>query len=99
MPTAPQRPRALVIHEVWRELRGVQALSGPQGAPLSRTVKLILDPLVIRPLQHPECAGPLVTAEGAARLAELIRAAAVVLADTAGWFALFKRVRRLMRIT
>ncbi|GIG68566.1 hypothetical protein [Phytomonospora endophytica] len=99
MPTAPQRPRALVIHEVWRELRGVQALSGPQGAPLSRTVKLILDPLVIRPVQHPHCAGPLVTAEGAARLTELIRAAGAVLADTAGWFALFKRVRRLMRIT
>ncbi|MEV0645610.1 hypothetical protein AB0I28_10130 [Phytomonospora sp. NPDC050363] len=99
MPTVPQRPRALVLHEVWRELRGVQSLSGPQGAPLSRTVKLILDPLVIRPVSHPECAGPLVAADGAALLRELVTSAAGVLAATADWFALFKRVRRLLRIT
>ncbi|MFJ2557840.1 MULTISPECIES: hypothetical protein [unclassified Streptomyces] len=93
------RPRAMVLHEVWRELDGVDALSGPQGGPLSRTVKLVLDPLVIRPVLHPRCAGPLVTADGAALLATLVHAAGGTLRATAAWFALLKRVRRELRIT
>ncbi|MEV0040759.1 hypothetical protein [Streptomyces sp. NPDC050804] len=93
------RPRAMVLDEVWRELAGVGPLSGPQGGPLSRTVKLVLDPLVIRPVLHPQCAGPLVTADGAALLAALIHAAADVLRATADWFTLLKQVRRALRIT
>ncbi|MFD5783045.1 hypothetical protein [Streptomyces sp. NPDC126933] len=93
------RPRAMVVDEVWRELDGVGPLSGAQGGPLSRTVKLILDPLVIRPVLHPQCAGPLVTAEGAALLATLTHAAADVLRSTAAWFTLLKQVRRGLRIT
>ncbi|MFI6699708.1 hypothetical protein ACIBJC_12160 [Streptomyces sp. NPDC050509] len=93
------RPRAMVLHEVWRELDGVGALSGPQGGPLSRTVKLVLDPLVIRPVLHPRCAGPLVTADGAALLATLVHAAGDTLRAAAAWFALLKRVRRELRIT
>lgn len=102
MPTTrpdPVRPRAQVIFEVWRELPGVAALSGGHGGPLTRTVKLILDPLVIRPVRYPLCAGPMVTPEGQRLLVALIRDAAEVLRRTADWFALFKRVRRELRIT
>lgn len=89
----------MVLDEVWREMRGVEALSGPQGGPLRRTVKLILDPLVIRPVQHPACAGPMLTADGATLLAARVHAAADVLRATAAWFVLLKRVRRAARIT
>ncbi|MFE2495864.1 hypothetical protein [Streptomyces scopuliridis] len=98
-PSRGARPRAMVLDEVWRELDGVGPLSGPQGGPLSRTVKLLLDPLVIRPVLHPQCAGPLVTAEGAALLAALIHASADALRATAAWFTLLKQVRRVLRIT
>ncbi|MGW0252285.1 hypothetical protein ACWDYH_37230 [Nocardia goodfellowii] len=89
----------MVLDEVWRELDGVEALSGPQGGPLRRTVKLLLDPLVIRPVQNPSCAGPLVTADGATLLATRVHASADVLRATAAWFTLLKQVRRAMRIT
>ncbi|MER8072921.1 hypothetical protein ABTZ59_32045 [Streptomyces sp. NPDC094034] len=98
-PRGTARPRAMVLDEVWRELDGVGPLSGPQGGPLSRTVKLLLDPLVIRPVLHPQCAGPLVTAEGVALLAALIHASADALRATAAWFTLLKQVRRGLRIT
>ncbi len=89
----------MVLDEVWRRIEGVEALSGAHGGPLSRTVKLVLDPLVIRPVQHPACAGPIVTAEGAALLSARIGAAAPTLRATAAWFVLFKQVRRGLRIT
>ncbi|MEV6069081.1 hypothetical protein AB0L82_21240 [Nocardia sp. NPDC052001] len=94
-----RRPRAMVLDEVWRRLDGVEALSGPHGGPLRRTVKLILDPLVIRPVQHPECAGSILTADGAVLLTARINAAADVLRATAAWFTLLKQVRRALRIT
>lgn len=89
----------MVLDEVWREMDGVEPLSGPDGGPLSRTVKLILDPLVIRPVQNPVCAGPIVTADGAQLLATRVHASADVLRATAAWFMLLKRVRRALRIT
>ncbi|MCP2295068.1 hypothetical protein APR11_001475 [Nocardia amikacinitolerans] len=89
----------MVLDEVWRKLDGVEALSGPQGGPLRRTVKLVLDPLVIRPVQHPSCAGAILTADGATLLATRIYAAADVLRATAAWFTLLKQVRRALRIT
>ncbi|QBS42092.1 hypothetical protein [Nocardia sp. CS682] len=89
----------MVLDEVWRKLDGVEPLSGPHGGPLRRTVKLILDPLVIRPVQHPACAGPIVTADGAVLLAARVHAAADVLHATAAWFTLLKQVRRALRIT
>ncbi|MCP2330262.1 hypothetical protein G443_000532 [Actinoalloteichus cyanogriseus DSM 43889] len=88
-----------MLDEVWRGLHGVEALSGPRGGPLSRTVKLVLDPLVIRPALHPECAGPVVTEDGAALVTAPLHAAADRLRDTAAWFVLVKRVRREERIT
>jgi hypothetical protein len=89
----------MVLDEVWRRLAGVEALSGPHGGPLRRTVKLILDPLVIRPVRHPLCAGPVVTAEGAVQLTARVLAAADVLRATAEWFTLLKQSRRTLRIT
>ena len=89
----------MVLAEVWRQLDGVDALSGPHGAPLSRTVKLLLDPLVIRPVQHPECAGPMLTPDGETLLATLINAARDRLEATAAWFTKLKQVRRSLRIT
>lgn len=94
-----RRPRALVLDEVWRGLDGVEALSGPHGGPLRRTVKLILDPLVIRPMQYPACAGAILTDDGATLLAGRVHAAADLLRATAAWFALLKQVRRALRIT
>lgn len=89
----------MVLDEVWRKLDGVEPLSGPHGGPLRRTVKLILDPLVIRPVQHPACAGPIVSADGAVLLAARVHAAADVLRATAAWFTVLKQVRRALRIT
>ncbi|TQC50847.1 hypothetical protein EEB14_01820 [Rhodococcus sp. WS4] len=89
----------MVLDEVWRKLDGVEPLSGRDGGPLSRTVKLILDPLVIRPVQNPLCAGPIVTADGAQLLAARVYASADALRATAAWFTLLKRVRRALRIT
>ncbi|BDT93496.1 hypothetical protein IFM12275_34720 [Nocardia sputorum] len=89
----------MVLDEVWRKLGGVEPLSGPHGGPLRRTVKLLLDPLVIRPVQHPLCAGPILTADGAVLLEARIQAAADVLRATAAWFTVLKQVRRTLRIT
>ncbi|MEV6431362.1 hypothetical protein [Nocardia sp. NPDC051463] len=89
----------MVLDEVWRRLDGVEPLSGPHGGPLRRTVKLILDPLVIRPVQNPLCAGSILTADGATLLATRMHAAADVLCATASWFTLLKQVRRALRIT
>jgi hypothetical protein len=89
----------MVLDEVWRRLDGVEPLSGPHGGPLRRTVKLVLDPLVIRPVQHPLCAGPILTADGAVLLEARIQAAADVLRATAAWFTVLKQVRRTLRIT
>lgn len=89
----------MVLDEVWRTLDGVDALSGPQGGPLSRTVKLVLDPLVIRPVLNPSCAGSMLSADGAVLLATLVNAQADKLRATAAWYTLLKQVRRAARIT
>ncbi|WP_459549980.1 hypothetical protein [Nocardia sp. X0981] len=89
----------MVLDEVWRGLAGVEALSGPQGAPLRRTVKLILDPLVIRPVRYPSCGGAILSADGATLLAARVHAQADTLRATAAWFTLLKQARRRLRIT
>lgn len=89
----------MVLDEVWRGLDGVEALSGPQGGPLRRTVKLILDPLVIRPVQHPLCAGTVLCADGVALLTSLVLAHSDALRACADWFTVLKQVRRALRIT
>lgn len=89
----------MVLDEVWRGLDGVEALSGPQGGPLRRTVKLILDPLVIRPVQHPLCAGTVLCADGVTLLTSLVLAHSDALRACADWFTVLKQVRRALRIT
>ncbi|WP_240505482.1 hypothetical protein [Nocardia mangyaensis] len=89
----------MVLDEVWRGLDGVDALSGPHGGPLRRTVKLIVDPLVIRPMQHPACAATVLDADGVTLLTALVHARADVLRDCAAWFTVLKQVRRALRIT
>lgn len=94
-----RRPRAIVLDEVWRGLDGVDALSGADGGPLRRTVKLILDPLVLRPMQHPGLASSVLDADGIALLTALVHARSDALRACAAWFVVMKQVRRTLRIT
>jgi len=46
---AVAHPRRAVIDRAWRAIGpGVEVLSGDDGGPLRRTVKRIIDPLVLR---------------------------------------------------
>ncbi|MFJ5259828.1 hypothetical protein ACIQAC_05035 [Streptomyces sp. NPDC088387] len=97
--TGERRPRAMVIDRAWRGLGpGPQALSGPGGAPLTRTVKLIVLPLIVRPALRPELAADFLDAREAAQLDALIRESGAVLAATAQWFTLLKKTRRALGI-
>lgn len=99
-PVAVARPRRAVIEEAWRGLGpGVELLSGPDGGPLRRTVKRILDPLVLRLRSNPHYSAPTLTAEVAEQLAQVIAAHADELRAAAGWFELLKAERRRLRIT
>jgi hypothetical protein len=96
---ASMLPRALVVDRVWRATAtdhtpALDPLSNATGGPLSRTVKLILDPLVIRPGQRPELAATALTPDAAAELSALLADSATVLAHTAAWFTVLKRARR-----
>ncbi|MFD4558492.1 hypothetical protein ACFWP5_29970 [Streptomyces sp. NPDC058469] len=98
-PTGERRPRAMVIDGAWRALGpGLESLSGPGGAPLTRTVKLIVLPLIVRPTLHPELAVDFLAPEPAARLDALIRESGTRLVATAQWFTLLKRTRRALGI-
>ncbi|SEC53684.1 hypothetical protein SAMN05216489_00983 [Streptomyces sp. 3213] len=89
----------MVIDGSWRALGpGLEPLSGPGGAPLTRTVKLILLPLVVRPALHPELAADFLTPERAAQLDALIRESGARLLATAQWFTLLKRTRRALGV-
>lgn len=92
-------PRGMVIAEAWRGLDGVGPLSNASGLPLARTVKLLLDPLVLRPAAHPHLGAAIVTIEAAAELRRRILDAGPVLAATASWFGRVKRARRAAGIT
>ncbi|MFD4877037.1 hypothetical protein ACFWOB_27265 [Streptomyces sp. NPDC058420] len=98
-PTGERRPRAMVIDGAWRALGpGLESLSGPGGAPLTRTVKLILLPLIVRPALHPDLAADFLAPEPAARLDALLRESGARLVATAQWFTLLKRTRRALGI-
>ncbi|SOD63364.1 hypothetical protein SAMN06297387_11096 [Streptomyces zhaozhouensis] len=93
-------PRALLIAEVWAELGSELApLSNGLGQPLARTVKLLLDPLVLRPVLNPRFAAGQVRGEDAEELRATLRAAGPRLAATAAWFTRLKRARRTLRIS
>jgi hypothetical protein len=93
-------PRGMVVAQAWTELGdAVAPLSNASGHPLARTVKLLLDPLVLRPVLNPHLAGAAVAAEHADELRATISAAGPALAATAAWFRLLKKARRNAGIT
>lgn len=74
-------------------------MSGRDGGPLARTVKCIIDPLVLRLRANPDYGKPLLDADQARDVGNLIGAAAPTLADAARWFTELKAQRRTAGIT
>jgi len=92
-------PRRLVIETAWRAIGpGIEVLSGDDGGPLSRTVKRIIDPLVLRLRSNPAYSAPVVAPETAAAMHELIVGAGAELRFAAAWFEALKLERRRQRI-
>ena len=94
------QPRRAVIDRAWRALGpGVEVLSSDDGGPLSRTVKRILDPLVLRLRSNPQYSTPVVSGAVAAQMHRLILDRRDQLCATASWFAALKVARRTLRLT
>jgi hypothetical protein len=92
-------PRRSVIEAAWRAIGpGVEVLSSDDGGPLSRTVKRIIDPLVLRLRSNPQYSAPVVPPETAAAMHELIVGNARELRSAAAWFDTLKLERRRQRI-
>ncbi|MFC3496040.1 hypothetical protein [Glycomyces rhizosphaerae] len=93
-------PRGMLIADAWAQLGdAVAPLSNASGRPLARTVKLLLDPLVLRPTQNPRFAGGLIGVEHVDELRRALQDAGPALAATAAWFQLVKRARRRAGVT
>lgn len=91
--------RRAVIDQAWRAIGpGVEVLSSDNGGPLSRTVKRIIDPLVLRLRSNPQYSNPVVGAETAAAMHDLIVANGPQLRFAAAWFEILKHERRRQRI-
>ncbi|MET0698880.1 MAG: hypothetical protein ABWY93_04375 [Mycobacterium sp.] len=100
MSTDGHHPRRAVIDRAWRAIGpGVEVLSGDDGGPLRRTVKRILDPLILRLRANPQFSAPVVDAQVAATMHALIVDHAHQLRCTAAWFAALKLQRRRLRLT
>jgi hypothetical protein len=93
------RLRSAVLAEAWARIPGVEVLSAGDGGPLTRTVKKIIDPLVVRTAARPRLGRPLLEPAAAAELIGLLVADAARLRATAAWFTHLKRQRRALRIT
>lgn len=92
-------PRRSVIDAAWRAIgSGVEVLSGADGGPLSRTVKRIIDPLVLRLRSNPQYSAPVVAPETAAAMRDLIVGSGPELRSAAAWFEVLKLERRRQRI-
>jgi hypothetical protein len=97
---AVSHPRRAVIDRAWRAIGpGVEVLSGDDGGPLRRTVKRIIDPLVLRLRSNTHYSAPFVDAEVAAAMNDEIVGHSAQLQATAAWFEILKRERRRLRIT
>ena len=97
---AVSQPRRAVIDRAWRAIGpGVEMLSGADGGPLRRTVKRIIDPLVLRLRANPQYSAPFVDADVAVAMHDLIVGHGAQLRSAAAWFELLKRERRRLRIT
>jgi len=91
--------RRAVIDQAWRAIGpGVEVLSSDDGGPLSRTVKRIIDPLVLRLRSNPQYSNPVVRAETAVAMHDLIVASGPQLRSAAAWFEVLKLERRRQRI-
>jgi hypothetical protein len=98
-PVAAGHPRQSVIDAAWRALGPeVEVLSSDDGGPLSRTVKRIIDPLVLRLRSNPQYSAPVVASATAAAMHDLIVGNASELRSAAAWFAVLKLERRRQRI-
>ena len=92
-------PRRSVIEAAWRAIGpGVEVLSSDDGGPLSRTVKRIIDPLVLRLRSNPQYSYPVVAPETAAAMHDLIVGSGPELRFAAAWFETLKLERRRQRI-
>ena len=97
---AVMRPRQAVIDGAWRAIGpGVEVLSGDDGGPLRRTIKRIIDPLVLRLRSNTQYSAPFVDAAVASAIHELIVGNGSALRAAAAWFEVLKRERRRLRIT
>lgn len=96
---AAGHPRRSVIDQAWRAIGlGVEVLSSDDGGPLTRTVKRIIDPLVLRLRSNPQYSAPVVAPDTAAAMHELIVGSASELRSAAAWFEVLKLERRRQRI-
>jgi hypothetical protein len=92
-------PRRSVIDRAWRAIGpGVEVLSSDDGGPLTRTVKRIIDPLVLRLRSNPKFSTPVVAPETAAAMHDLIVGSGPELRSAAAWFETLKLERRRQRI-
>ena len=97
---AVAQPRRAVIDQAWRAIgSGVEVLSGDDGGPLRRTVKRIIDPLVLRLRSNPPYSAAFVAPEVAVTMYELIVGHGPQLRAAAAWFAILKFERRRLRLT
>ncbi len=97
---AVSQPRRAVIDRAWRAIGpGVEVLSGDDGGPLRRTVKRIIDPLVLRLRANTQYSAPFVDADTALAMHDVIVGQDAQLRAAAAWFELLKRERRRLRIT
>ncbi|WAJ44982.1 hypothetical protein OK015_00080 [Mycobacterium sp. Aquia_216] len=98
-PVAAGHPRRSVIDAAWRAIGlGVEVLSSDGGGPLTRTVKRIIDPLVLRLRSNPQYSAPVVSPATAAAMHDLIVGSAPELRSAAAWFGILKLERRRQRI-
>ena len=94
------RPRQAVIDGAWRAIGpGVEVLSSDDGGPLRRTIKRIIDPLVLRLRSNTQYSAPFVDAAVASAIHELIVGNGPALRAASAWFEVLKRERRRLRIT
>ncbi|MGA5540060.1 hypothetical protein [Mycolicibacterium nivoides] len=94
------QPRRAVIDRAWRALGpGVEVFSGDDGGPLRRTVKRIIDPLVLRLRSNTHYSAPVLAPDVAAELHEQMVRSGPHLRAAAAWFTELKQQRRRLRIT
>jgi hypothetical protein len=96
---AAGQPRRAVIEHAWRAIGpGVEVLSSDDGGPLTRTVKRIIDPLVLRLRSNPQFSTPVVDVDTATEMHNLIAGHGAQLRCAAAWFEVLKLERRRLRI-